>query len=46
MIDPIGAAAVVYQAGHPRRTLGPADELTADGIIPGFCLTVADALRV
>jgi hypothetical protein len=33
--------AVVDQAGQPPRTLGP-----ADGIIPGFRLTVADALRV
>jgi Uma2 family endonuclease len=45
VLDPIRGAAVVYQAGYPPRTLGPADELTADGIIPGFRLTVADALR-
>jgi Uma2 family endonuclease len=45
VIDPIQSAAIVYQAGHPPRKLGPADELTADGIIPGFRLAVADALR-
>jgi Uma2 family endonuclease len=46
VIDPLRSMAVVYQAGHPPRTLDPADELTADGIIPGFRLSVADALRV
>jgi Uma2 family endonuclease len=45
VIDPIRSVAVVYQAGHGPRTLGPADDLTADDIIPGFRLTVADALR-
>jgi Uma2 family endonuclease len=46
VIDPVGSVAVVYQAGHAPRTLGPADELTDDGIILGFRLSVADALRV
>lgn len=45
VVDPLRAAVVVYQAGHAPRTLGPADDLTADGIIPGFRLSVADALR-
>lgn len=45
VIDRLRSLAV-YQAGHPPRTLAPADELTADGIIPGFRLSVADALRV
>jgi Uma2 family endonuclease len=46
VIDPLRSVVVVYQAGHAPRTLNPADELTADGIIPGFRLTIADALRV
>jgi Uma2 family endonuclease len=46
VIDPIRSVAVVYQAGHAPRTLEPADELTAEGIIPGFRLSVGDALRV
>jgi Uma2 family endonuclease len=46
VIDPIRSVAVVYQAGHAPRTLGPAEELTAEGIIPGFRLSVGDALRV
>jgi Uma2 family endonuclease len=46
VIDPLRSVVVVYQAGHAPRTPNPADELTADGIIPGFRLTIADALRV
>jgi Uma2 family endonuclease len=46
VIDPIRSVAVVYEAGHPPRTLGPAEELTAEGIIPGFRLAVGEALRV
>jgi Uma2 family endonuclease len=46
VIDPIRSAANVYQAGHPPRALGPAEVLAADRIIPGFRLSVADALRV
>ncbi|HEY1376099.1 MAG TPA: Uma2 family endonuclease [Gemmataceae bacterium] len=46
VIDPLRSAAVVYQAGHPPRTLGPSDELTADGVIHGFVLSVAGILRV
>jgi Uma2 family endonuclease len=46
VIDPLRSLAIVYQVGHPPRTLAPADDLTADGIIPGFRLSVADALRV
>ena len=45
VLDPIRAVVVVYQAGHPPRHLGPADELTAEAIIPGFRLNVGDVLR-
>jgi Uma2 family endonuclease len=45
MIDPLRSVAMAYHAGHPPRSLGPADELTADGVIPGFRLSVADAIR-
>ncbi len=45
VIDPIRTVAVVYQAGHALRTLGPADELTAEGIIPGFRLSVGEVLK-
>ena len=43
--DPIRAVVVVYQAGHPPKPLGLADNLTAEGIIPGLRLNVGDALR-
>jgi hypothetical protein len=46
VIDPIRSVAVVYQAGRAPRTLGTNEELTAEGIIPGFRLSVGDALRV
>ena len=46
VIDPLRSVAVVYEAGHPPRTLGPADDLTAGGIITGFRLSVGEALRV
>lgn len=46
VIDPIRSVAVVYEAGHAPRTLGTNEELTAEGIIPGFRLSVGDALRV
>jgi Uma2 family endonuclease len=46
VIDPLRSVAVIYQGGHPPRTLTPADDLTADGIIPGFRLNVGEALRV
>ena len=46
VVDPIREIAVVYQAGHPPRTLGAADELSAEEIIPGFRLSIADALRL
>lgn len=46
VIDSIQSEAIVYEAGHPPRTLGPGDDLTAGTIIPGFRLAVADALRV
>ena len=45
VLDPIRAVAVVYQAGHPPKLLGLADDLTAEGIIPGFRLNVGDVLR-
>jgi Uma2 family endonuclease len=46
VIDPLRSVAVVYEAGHTPRTLGVGDELTAEGIIPEFRLSVGDALRV
>jgi Uma2 family endonuclease len=46
VLDPIRAVAVVYQAGQRPKLLGPADTLTAEGIIPGFRLNVGDVLRV
>jgi Uma2 family endonuclease len=46
VIDPLRAVVVVYQAGHPPRTLGPADELAAEGIIPGFRVTVPHLVSV
>ena len=46
ILDPLRAAAVVYQAGHPPKHLSPADDLTAEVIIPGFRLNVGDVLRV
>jgi Uma2 family endonuclease len=45
VFDPIRDGAVVYRAGHPPQFLAPADDLTAEGIIPGFRLNVRDALR-
>ncbi len=45
VIDPIRTLAMVHELGHPPRTLGPGDDLTAGAIIPGFRLAVADALR-
>ena len=45
VIDPLRSVVVVYEAGHAPRTLGPADALTADGIIPGLRLSITDALR-
>jgi Uma2 family endonuclease len=45
VLDPIRSAAVVYQAGHPSQLLATADDLTAEGIIPGFRLNVGDVLR-
>ena len=46
ILDPIRAAVAIYQAGHPPKLLGPADDLTAEGIIPGFRLNVGDVLRI
>ncbi len=46
ILDPIRAAAVVYQAGHPPKLLSVVDDLTAEGIIPGFRLNVGEVLRV
>ena len=45
ILDPIRAAAVVYQAGHPPKLLALSEDLTAEGIIPGFRLNVGDVLR-
>ena len=45
-LDPIRAAAVVYQAGHPPKLLATLDDLTVEAIIPGFRLNVGDVLRV
>ncbi len=44
--DPIREVVVVYEAAHPPKMLGLADDLTAEGIIPGFRLNVGEVLRV
>ena len=46
ILDPIRTGVVVYQAGHSPKLLGLADDLTADGLIPGFRVNVGDVLRV
>jgi Uma2 family endonuclease len=45
ILDPIRAVAVVYQAGHPPKLLASPDDLTAEGLIPGFRLNVGEVLR-
>jgi Uma2 family endonuclease len=46
VIDPIRALAVAYRAAHPPQVLLPADDLTAEGIIPGFRANVSKILEV
>ena len=47
VLDPIRAVAVVYEAAHPPRVLAPADQLTAEGVIPGCSINGSGAvLRV
>ncbi len=46
VLDPIRSLAIVYEAAHPPRVLSPADDLTAEGIIPGFRASVGEILRV
>ncbi len=38
-------ANIVYQAGHPPKIVAPAEDFTAEGIIPGFRLNVGEVLR-
>jgi Uma2 family endonuclease len=46
VLDPIRNVAVVYEAAHPPKTLTPEDELTAEGVIPGFRVVVGEVLKV
>lgn len=45
VVDPLRSLVTVFRAGQPPQTLQPTDTLTAEGIIPDFKLTVADALK-
>jgi len=45
VVDPLRSIVTVFRAGQPPQTLQPTDTLTAEGIIPDFKLTVADALK-
>jgi Uma2 family endonuclease len=44
--DPIRRQITVYRPGCDPEVLGEDDELTAEGIIPGFRLSVREALEV
>jgi Uma2 family endonuclease len=46
VLDPIRAVAVVFEAAHPPKVLVPSDDLSAEGIIPGFRANVGEVLRV
>jgi Uma2 family endonuclease len=45
VVDPLRSVVTVYRGGSPPQTLQPADTLTAEGIIPDFRFSVADALK-
>jgi len=45
VVDPLRSIVTVFRAGMPPQTLQPTDTLTAEGIIPDFKLTVADAFK-
>jgi Uma2 family endonuclease len=45
VVDPLRSIVTVFRAGQSPQTLQPTDALTAEGIIPDFKLTVADALK-
>ena len=45
VVDPLRSIVTVFRTGQAPQTLQPTDTLTAEGIIPDFKLTVADALK-
>lgn len=42
VVDPTARAVTIYEPGRTVTRLGPADEVTAESILPGFRLPVED----
>ncbi|MFO0926902.1 MAG: Uma2 family endonuclease [Gemmataceae bacterium] len=45
VVDPVGRAVIEYRTGAAARTYAEADTLAVDDLIPGFALSVRDALQ-
>ncbi len=45
MVDPINRNVIEHRPDPPERVWAEADELTVEDVIPGFRLSVRDALE-